>query len=75
MKVAEPPVYINFHLKLNFKVQEKVNFKYLHLKNLKSTKHEVDVKKLQSEGTPEDEIQRIKLEAQLTEDEVKANII
>jgi hypothetical protein len=42
---------------------------------LKSTHYEVDVKKLQSEGTPEDEIQRIKLEAQLTEENVKANII
>jgi len=42
---------------------------------LKSTNYEVDVKKLLSEGTTEDEIQRIKLEAQLTEEEVKSNII
>lgn len=56
LKTSEPNVYINFHSKLNYKALEKVNFKYLLLKNLKSMKHEVDVKKLSSEGTPEEEI-------------------
>ena len=56
-------------------LSKKVKIKYIHLKNLNSTKHEVDVKKLQSKGTLEDQIQRLKVEAQLTEDEVKANLI
>ena len=46
LKTSEPNVYINFHSKLNYKVLEKANYKYLLLKNLKSMKHEVDVKKL-----------------------------